>query len=264
MSHYKALFLDIDGTIIRPDDTIEHSTKQAILEVLDRGMEVILTTGRPIHEIRELAAELQVQSFIGYNGAAAIIQGKRCFEKPLPPTHVEQVLTIAGAHQHELALHTGTANYLTSLDSPAARRFVTKFAYRKNEPLAQRRGSTDDVLAMTFINMKPDDVHFYESVPSLILSQANVDGMQQCFDVLRDNVNKGTGVSLVLEHMGIVKEEAIAFGDGLNDKEMLQSVGESFAMGNAHPDLFAIAKNKTTDVMESGIYHGLRTLGLVE
>ncbi|MFJ7724858.1 HAD family hydrolase [Neobacillus sp. NPDC097160] len=260
---YRALFLDIDGTIIRPDDTIEQSTKKAILDVKNQGIEVILTTGRPLHELTELAEELNVESSIGYNGAAAIIRGHSCFKKPIDPDGVEQVLAIAARHQHEIALHTGTANYLTDLNSPAAKQFVTKFDYRRNEPISSIQGEIEDVLAMTFINMRPADVHMYGEVDRLVLSQANVEGMQHCYDVFRDNVNKGTGVSQVLEHLNIPKEKAIAFGDGLNDKEMLLSVGESFAMGNAHPDLFAYAKNRTTDVMDAGLYNGLKMIGLV-
>jgi hydroxymethylpyrimidine pyrophosphatase-like HAD family hydrolase len=48
-------------------------------------------------------------------------------------------------------------------------------------------------------------------------------------------VNKGEAVKKVLQVLKIKKEQAIAFGDGMNDKEMLEVVGESFAMGNAHP-----------------------------
>jgi Cof subfamily protein (haloacid dehalogenase superfamily) len=264
MEKYKVVFLDIDGTIVRPDNTIDDSTKNAILDVKNQGIEVILTTGRPIHEIKELAEELNVHSYIGYNGAAAILNGRKCFEKPIHRGSVEKVLTIARQHHHEVALHTSTVNYLTYLDSAAAKLFVTKFDYRKNEALSRIHGNMENVLAMTFINMKASDVHLYDRVNSLILSQANVDGMRHCYDVLRDNVNKGTGVSMVLEQLNIPKESAIAFGDGLNDKEMFMSVGESFAMGNSHPDLFVYAKYITTDVMDSGIYNGLKMIGLID
>jgi hydroxymethylpyrimidine pyrophosphatase-like HAD family hydrolase len=88
--------------------------------------------------------------------------------------------------------------------------------------------------------------------------------MENCFDVIRDKVNKGFGVNCVLNHLGIRKDTAIAFGDGLNDKEMLQNVGEGFAMGNAHPELLSYAKHKTTPVTNSGIFNGLKSLGLLD
>ncbi|MDQ0220740.1 HAD family hydrolase [Peribacillus cavernae] len=81
---------------------------------------------------------------------------------------------------------------------------------------------------------------------------------------IRDNVNKGIGVKTFLEYLGLQRENSIAFGDGLNDKEMLAFAGESFAMGNAHTDLFSYAKNKTTDVLNAGVYNGLNSLGLID
>nr|WP_165786600.1 HAD hydrolase family protein [Heyndrickxia camelliae] len=88
--------------------------------------------------------------------------------------------------------------------------------------------------------------------------------MNHYFDIIRNNVNKGTSVKRVLDYLGIPIENSIAFGDGLNDKEMLCCAGEGFAMGNSHPELFKYAKHKTTDVMDSGIYNGLKLLGLLE
>jgi len=64
MTDYKVLFLDIDGTLLTPDDTIEESTKAAISQVQANGMEVFLATGRPLHEIDDLAKELNIHSFI--------------------------------------------------------------------------------------------------------------------------------------------------------------------------------------------------------
>ncbi|MCL6573043.1 MAG: HAD hydrolase family protein [Bacillus sp. (in: Bacteria)] len=75
-----------------------------------------------------------------------------------------------------------------------------------------------------------------------------VDGIHHCYDILRDNALKETGVNMVLAHLNISKESAIAYGDGLNDKEMLMCVEESFTMGNSHPDLFSYLKYITTDV----------------
>lgn len=79
MTNYKILFLDIDGTLLRPDDTIEDSSKKAIAEVKKKGIEVFLATGRPLHEISHIAEELNIESFIGYNGAYAIHKGEDIF-----------------------------------------------------------------------------------------------------------------------------------------------------------------------------------------
>jgi hydroxymethylpyrimidine pyrophosphatase-like HAD family hydrolase len=117
---------------------------------------------------------------------------------------------------------------------------------------------------MTLVNLKKEDPALYNKEDGIHLSQVNVEGMRHCYDVIRDSVNKGYGIQVVLKQLGINKESSIAFGDGMNDKEMLQQVGESFAMGNGHSDLFQYAKHKTTEVTDSGIYNGLKMLGLVK
>jgi Cof subfamily protein (haloacid dehalogenase superfamily) len=262
MPNYKVLFLDIDGTLVRPDDTIENSTKEAISQVQAKGLEVFLATGRPLHEIGELAKELNIDSFIGYNGAYAIYRGKDIFQEPINSSTVSNLLEIAKEHQHEVVLYTNSKNAFTNLDSEIVLEFMEKFHLYKNEPYDPSIKSA--VLGMTLVNLKVDDPALYNKETGIHLSQVNVEGMRHCYDVIRDSVNKGYGIQVVLKQLGIKKESSIAFGDGMNDKEMLQTVGEGFAMGNGHPDLFQYAKHRTTDVTDSGIYNGLKMLGLVD
>ena len=114
------------------------------------------------------------------------------------------------------------------------------------------------------MNLTPTQTSLYEGDKNIHLSQVNVEGNKHAYDIIRNNVNKGEAVSKVLQRLGIKKEQSIAFGDGMNDKEMLQAVGEGFAMANAHPNLFDYANHRTTSVSDSGIFNGLKTLGLVK
>ncbi|MBT2725390.1 HAD family phosphatase [Bacillus sp. ISL-75] len=261
MTNYKVLFLDIDGTLLGPDGTIEDSTKKAISKVQAQGLEIFLATGRPLHELDELAKELNIHSFIGYNGAYAIYKGEDIFQEPMKSSTVMNFLEIAKDNQHEVVLYTNNKNVFTNVDSGITTEFMHKFHLHKNEPYSPSVNSS--ILGMTLVNLNKDDPVLYNNEEGIHLSQVNVEGMHHCYDVIRDKVNKGYGVQVVLNRLGINQESSIAFGDGMNDKEMLQNVGESFVMGNGHPDLFKYAKHKTTRVTESGIYNGLKKLGLV-
>ena len=262
MTDYKVLFLDIDGTILKPDSTIDQSTKDAISQMQQKGVEVFLATGRPLHEIADLAEELNVHSFIGYNGALAIYEEQTIVNEPMKGSTIEQFLEIAKKHDHEMVLYTDEKNYFSSLDSPRAQEFIEAFHMKHNELFTPK--VVNNILGATLINLKATDPSLYQVEESYHFSQVNVEGLMHCYDVIRDTVNKGRAIKKVLELMNITKEQAIAFGDGMNDKEMLEIAGESFAMGNAHPDLFAYAKQKTTSVEDSGIYNGLKSLGLVD
>ena len=62
-------------------------------------------------------------------------------------------------------------------------------------------------------------------------------------------------VAAVLRHYGFSKDEAIAFGDGHNDIEMLENVGMGIAMGNAKDEVKAKADFVCKSVEDDGIYH---------
>ena len=261
MGHYKILFLDIDGTILRPDDTIEDSTKTAINEMKKQNIEVVLATGRPIHEIKELGKELHISSYIGYNGALGIYEEETIFAEAMHTEDVKYILEVAKKNNHEVVLYTESKNYLTDLDSDLVKPFLQQFHLRQNDIFTD--DVIKDILGMTIITTGDGAGALYQFNNGIHLSQVNVEGMQHCFDVIRDKVNKGVGIQFLLNKLGIERENSIAFGDGMNDKEMLSFAGEGFAMGNAHPDLFKHAKHRTTDVTDSGIYNGLKSLGLL-
>ncbi len=262
MKPYKLLFLDIDGTILRPDHTVEDSTREAINKVQDQGIETILATGRPIHEITDLGKDLNIHSFIGYNGALALYKGERIFAEPMPVKTVEYFLEVAAKNKHEFVLYSSTTNFFSSLDSPRVQAFIETFDLQKNDVFTKE--NIVDILGITIITNSETDDALYSLEDGFHFSQVHVNGMRHCFDVIRDKVNKGVGIEFLLDRLNISKESVIAFGDGMNDKEMLSTVGEGFAMGNAHEDLFQYAKHKTTSVTESGIYNGLKSLGLID
>ncbi len=259
---YKLLFLDIDGTVLKPDHTYTDSTKDAISMLQHQGVEVFFATGRPLHEIAELAASLNVTSQIGYNGAFALHQNKAVVDEPMKQEIIDQLLVTAEKQGHEVVLYTSGKNHFTSLDSPVVTRFIDTFQLKHNALFNHE--VSGEVLGATIMNISPDETAYYQLGDHIHLSQVNVEGVENSYDVIRQNVNKGTAIKHVCDMLGIKKEETIAFGDGMNDKEMLQAAGEGFAMGNAHPDLFAYAKHTTTSVAESGIYNGLKQLGLVD
>ncbi|MCQ6276892.1 HAD family phosphatase [Bacillus sp. V3B] len=258
---YKVLFLDIDGTILKSDHTYTSSTKEAISQLKHQEIEVFLATGRPVHEVKDLADELHVDSFIGNNGAYALYKNKPILDEPLKGNQVKQFLETAKENKHEMVLYTSEKNYYTTLDHPVVEFFNKTFQLKNNALFTE--SVIDQIIGITVMNVTPDQIALYELDENIRLAQVNSPGNEHAYDVLRIDVNKGEAVKKVLQHLNIEKEQSIAFGDGMNDVEMLQAVGEGFAMGNAQPDLYQYAKHKTTSVTDSGIFNGLKTLGLV-
>ena len=76
-------------------------------------------------------------------------------------------------------------------------------------------------------------------------------------------VHKGSAVHKAAEYHGILMSDTIAFGDGDNDRQMIECAGVGIAMGNASDALKAIADEVTTSFDDNGIYNGFRKLGLI-
>lgn len=259
---YRAVFLDIDGTILMPDHSYSESTVEAIKQLTAKNIHVFIATGRPLHEIIGLGSELGIENYIGYNGASAIYQGKEIVHEPMDKQIIQQFLELAKSKQHEMVLYTNRQNYFTAMDDPVTKAFIETFQMKENTNDLDMK--TAQILGVTLMKLKEEDASDYEITENIHLSRVNVPGMQHAYDVIRGNVNKGEAIKQVLQHLNLNKEQTIAFGDGLNDKEMLSTAGTGFAMGNADPKLLPYASHRTTEVSEDGIFNGLKQLGLVK
>ncbi|MEH7385011.1 HAD family hydrolase [Bacillus sp. JJ1521] len=262
MPDIKIVFLDIDGTILRPDDTIQESTKNAVSLLKEKGIEVFLATGRPLHEITDIGDELSISSYIAYNGAFAIHRDETLFNEPLPSSLVDNLLKTTKENHFDIVLYTKHKNIFTSMESEIVKDFIKTFHLQKNALYSENQ--KDEILGSTIITTQEHAEKKFEHIHEIHLSSVNVEGMKNCRDVIREKVNKGVAVKAVLATLQLLPEQAAAFGDGMNDKEMLSTVGSGFAMGNANPELFSYSKYKTTDVENSGVYNGLKSIGLVD
>ena len=77
-------------------------------------------------------------------------------------------------------------------------------------------------------------------------------------------VNKASAIETLIQHLGIPKENTYAFGDGLNDIDMLEYCEHGIAVGNATQGLKDIADEVTDDIAEDGIYNSMKKHGLIE
>ena len=104
------------------------------------------------------------------------------------------------------------------------------------------------------------DSYFEKEFPSLSFHRY----LDYMVDVYPKGTSKLTGIKVIAEHFDLSLEDVIAFGDGMNDLEMVQGVKMGIAMGNAHPKLKEVAAMITDSVNENGIYNALIRLGLIK
>ncbi|OBR62295.1 hydrolase Cof [Paenibacillus oryzae] len=255
---YKIVFFDIDGTLVNEEKEIPQDTILAIKELKERGVEPVIATGRAPYFIKPLAESLGIQSFVCLNGGYVVYKGQPLYKRQIAKESLETLVKLAGEHDHGLVFEGEHAFYSDREDHP----FVTEsvLSLKVDLPGYNPDFWRDEDIFQVFLHCESQDEPLYESLKSdFTLIRWHPFAM----DVLPLGGSKAEGIAALLKELGYTAENAVAFGDGLNDKEMLDFVGFGVAMGNSHPELLPYADYVTTHVDERGIRNGLIEAGLL-
>ena len=105
---------------------------------------------------------------------------------------------------------------------------------------------------------------------ALVAARAHESGLkvirwhEQSVDMLDEQGSKARGIATAIARLGIDMKDVMAFGDGLNDIEMMQTVGFGVGMGNGRPELKAVVDYICPTVEEDGVFNGLKALGVID
>ncbi|CAM4466269.1 Cof-type HAD-IIB family hydrolase [Paenibacillus tarimensis] len=255
---YKIVFFDIDGTLVNEEKQIPQDTMDAVHELKAKGIEPVIATGRAPYFIKPLAESLGINSYVTLNGGYAVYKGDPIYRRLLSRSSIEALVNVAAKHGHSLVFQGENEYYTDAELHPFMKDSV--MSLKVDMPgYDPDYWKSNDIFQM-FLHCEAGEEHLYEE----LLSELKlIRWHPQAMDVLPAGGSKAQGIAAMLELLGISKEEAVAFGDGLNDKEMLEYVGLGIAMGNAHPELIPYADYVTTHVDEGGIRNGLIKAGLL-
>lgn len=261
MMKYKVVFLDIDGTILPHGKSVTNATKQAVRRLKENNIHVVIATGRAPYFAKPVIDDLDVQSMIFFNGSYVYHKGEIIHRKPIEKDVLKKLHIRTSDYRHPLTYLGGTDLRVTELEHP-----YVKEAFRQDVSGLQEAPPAfweEESIYQLFLHCEAEEEHGYQqSIPELYFRRWSSPGMRTC-DVNCANTTKATGIIKILEQLEVSQEEAVAFGDGLNDVEMLSMVGMGVAMGNAIPEVQAYADMVTITAEEDGVKHGLEKLGLI-
>jgi Cof subfamily protein (haloacid dehalogenase superfamily) len=255
---YKIVFFDIDGTLVNEDKQMPEDAVQAVRELKGRGVEVVIATGRAPYFFAPLAERLGIDSFVSLNGAHVVYKGEPIFSREIPRESVEALVNHAAKHSHSLVFQGHSAFYANEPSHPYVMESVSSL--KVDLPGFDPHFWKNESIYQIFLHCEAHEEHLYHQVvPDLRYIRWH----HKAMDVIPNDRSKAQGIEALLRHIRVKPEEAVAFGDGLNDKEMLKAVGLGIAMGNAHDELKPFADHVTTHVDEGGIRNGLLHAGLI-
>lgn len=254
----KTIFFDIDGTLYDHDKQIPATTKEAIRKLRELGHNIAIATGRAPFMFEGLRRELGIDSYISLNGQYVVYEGQVIYQNPIDRSTLKNLTLFAEDKDHPVAYMDDKAMKLNiehHVDVETSMGTL-KFDVPEHDP--EYYQSHDIYQAMVFCAEDYEEAYRKE-YPALRFVRWH----PVCMDVLPGIGSKAHGIAQMLNFVGTDKADTYAFGDGLNDIEMLQFVGHGIAMGNAHDEVKRSASFVTKNVDEDGIWFGLHHMGLL-
>jgi len=254
----RIVFFDIDGTLYDGQKRLVESAKTAIKQLQDNGIYVAIATGRSPFMCNELRMELGIDTFISFNGSYVVFENEVIFKNTLEAEKLVELERVARMNDHPLVFLDDKAHYTNTLhhEGIATSLGELHMDYPAYEPDFYLK---NEVVQALLYCRKAEELEYRQACNSFDYVRWH----ELALDVLPKGGSKARGIACLLDKLQIDREEAIAFGDGLNDVEMLEYVGTGIAMGNGHNETKRVADYVTAHVEEDGIMHGLKYLGLI-
>lgn len=256
----KLIAADLDGTLLDSRRQLSPNLFPLLDELRQRGIRFIPASGRQYHSLTQLfAGYCDDMLFIADNGAMLIDGGQPVFVDEIPLELLERPIAIARATPGIFPIFSGAQSAYCESDDPLflehARRYYKKLDIVDDVMQAARR---DRICKMAFFEYGKAETSLCRLMQPcsdrLLVSLSGKDWV----DLMNPTVNKGHAMRQLQRQLGISPDECMAFGDYLNDLELLQAVTHSYAMANAHPDLKAVSRHLAPSNDEDGVVRAIR------
>lgn len=254
----RIIFFDIDGTLVSfKTHRVPSSAIDAIRRVREQGVKVWIATGRPMPFINNLEG-VDYDGIIAVNGAhCETREGKVIHNTPIDRSDVERM--VAWQKESGMAVAYASNERAISVATQGVPGEV-RAVYELLDIPQPGLFPPEEALQHEVMQI----IAFYTAQQSPHIMGNILKGCSETrwhphfADCVAMGTNKARGIDTVLKHYGFDISEAMAFGDGGNDTEMLRHVGIGVAMGNASDEVKASANHITSSVDEDGVAHALQ------
>jgi len=258
----KAVFFDIDNTIWNAKNEIPESTITAIRELRKNGHYAFLCSGRTRAYIRHPALlGIGFDGIVAGCGTSVEYRGETIFLKEIEKELA--LLTVETVRKYGFRPILEGRKYLyMDMEEFADDFYGRKLATDMGEDLRTIKGEWGrwEISKLSCATESPDRLKCFEELSDYYDYAIHNEFVAE---FVPKGFNKGTGMRKVCEMLGIDIADTFAFGDSVNDREMILTAGTGVVMGNGAPAMKEIADYVTLPMMEGGIHYACRELGLI-
>jgi len=285
---YKLMAIDLDGTLLNSYGIVSKATQEALLEAKRRGTEVVLASGRPISSTESIAVELGVDNYLISGNGSAVYDIKK--QEVICDRFLkkEQVMKIAD----ECEKNSFFYNVYTEDEVIAsALNYNVLFYSKENLKKVEEKRTHINVVQnirkyieesgkdkFLKITVCDESKFIFNSIMRKLKMISGIDVLEVAYmsrkrikdgtddveiqyyytEITNENVNKWTAIEFLMDKLGIKKEEVIAIGDNMNDKEMIVNAGLGVVMGNSNPTMKELADEVVADNNSEGVLEAVK------
>ena len=267
----KLIFLDVDGTIVPLGQVPSKTTVEAVRTARANGHKVFLSTGRREADVPEAVRSIGFDGGIYSAGGRAVVNGKEILNRPMPEHLVQQATGILQERNLYFILECASGAYMgtkSRMFSNTVNQMIKLLQGAIQIADQKQRPEHDPVYKIVFLadsNAQIEQViRRLNAAATVVYSSSLFPGIPSFTgEISRKNVNKGDALTRICEYLNAEIEDCIAFGDSMNDIEILQAAGLGIAMGNADACVKAIADQVCEGCEEDGIAKTLARMNII-
>ncbi|HSP47596.1 MAG TPA: Cof-type HAD-IIB family hydrolase [Clostridiaceae bacterium] len=274
----QAIFIDVDGTFVNDSGLVPESAKTAVREARKNGHLVFLCTGRSTAELFDFIMDAGFDGIIAAAGGYVELEGEVLLHQRVADEDVRHLVDYFDRNGIDFYLESNGGLYasrnckahvrelLFGGLSEAAKAEMAKGMNVFIDALIEGEDlHRNDINKISFLGssvpietIKEEFGDKFNVIPSTVAAFGENSG-----ELSLPGVHKALAIEMLLEHMDFPREDTMAYGDGMNDAEMIEYVGIGVAMGDAREGLKAIADDITGTADEDGIYNSFVKYGLI-
>ena len=275
MQEIRIIALDLDGTLLNSDKKLTEENRRCLEMAKRRGVQIVPATGRfwlgiP-EEIRQLA-----EYAITINGARAhhAPTGRELYEACIPWAQAVEIMAYLDTLPVIYDCYMNNTGWMSAglkehIDTYAPDAHIGRMLHELRRPVPELKAflteQKQDVQKVQFFTLDPQlRLRLLQELPRRWPETAVSSALVNNVEINHARATKGAALEALAHALGCGRENVMAFGDGLNDTDMLRWAGVGVAMGNAFDGVKDAADCVTEDCDHDGVAAALKRYGLAE
>lgn len=260
----KFIACDLDGTLLNEKKELPHDFDYVLEKLNGLGIKFAVSSGRQYETVYDQFKKYENSiTFIVENGAMVYENGKRILCDPLDKDQAKEILTILRDEPGLYSIACGVNGAFGEAENETHIQNVIMYYlnYRTVDDVVER-SSDDDLLKIAVYDDELSEKHCYPLLKDYYNTANVLVSGAHWLDIMKKGVTKGSAIEQIQKLYGYKPEECMAFGDFMNDADMMRVCAESYAVENAHPDLKALCKYICESNDDEGVTKTIRRVVL--